>query len=194
MSASLKELIGLSKWAIGFADAVVGTHGGAINKVAEIRKTTKIETGHDAFDKHVSESAAEMVYADIRSRIDRLRKEFAAAYPHGPEPWNAAKLNKLALLAIKHRAGHCNEQVAIVFHHLRGKGVKTLDFMFLTPYPYPADHSFLIINRGMPNAVVCDPWSPWKNYRAYAATPKNLGDYLKMHTYADMESAFTWHA
>jgi hypothetical protein len=191
--SALQEMIQLSKLAVRFVDAVMGPHGGAQNKPGEIRDSVRITTGYDKFDEHVTKTRTDQVRTDLRARLTQLRNEFYQAYPSGPDPWNAGKLNKLAQLAIKYRAGQCNEQVAIAFHHLRGQGVKTIDVAVLQPWPQ-ADHTFLIINLNTPSAVACDPWSPWKGRRSYAATPQNLTQNLQMHHPTGMTSVFTWTA
>lgn len=187
--ATVDDLIRVSKLAIQFVDAIVGPHGGAWNKPHEIKRSVTIKTGYDEFDAHVTQSRTNQVRNDLETRIRSIRQEFLQAHPGGYEPWNAGKLNTLARLAIKHRAGQCTEQVAIAFHHLRVAGVKTIDLMSLH---WPADHAFLIINRGRADAVVCDPWSPWKGRRAYAATPENQSQNLRMHGNTDAASTFKW--
>jgi hypothetical protein len=190
--SKLQELIQLSDLAIKYVDAIMGPHGGAPNKPGEIRDSVKVNTGFEKFDDHITQTKAKQVQTDLEARMKLIRDEFAKAHPAGPDPWTAGKLNQMALLAIKHRAGQCNEQVAIAFHHLRGWGVKMIDLMVLQPRP-PVDHTFLIINFGKPDAVVCDPWSPWKNRRAYAATEQNLKQNMQMHRASGAASAFTWY-
>ena len=189
--ATVDDLIRVSQWAIQFVDAIVGPHGGAWNKPPEIKKSVTIKTGFDEFDAHVTKTRADQVRNDLGTRIGNIRAEFLQAHPGGYDPWNPGKLNTLARLAIKHRAGHCMEQVAIAFHHLRVAGVNTIDLMSLH---WPADHAFLILNRGRAEAVVCDPWSPWKGRRAYAATRQLLTQNLRMHTNTEADSTFTWRA
>jgi hypothetical protein len=187
--STVDDMIRVSELAIKFVDAIVGPNGGAPNKWKEIKETSKINTGYKEFDAHVSKTKAQQVWDDLQDRMTKIREEFAQAYPGGPDPWNAGKLNTLARLAIKYRAGQCHEQVAIAFHHLRVSGVKTIDLMALWS---PSSHAFLIINRGRAEAVVCDPWSPWKRHRAYAATPEKLAQNLSMHPNTYAESTFTW--
>ncbi len=114
---------------------------------------------------------------------------FDEKYPDGAEPWTQQKLVDLARFSTEGHTGQCTEQVAVAFEYLlRMPVTKPLDFMI--ELPRDLDHVFLVVGRQKgkkemprtaqwpidksppwgPDAVVCDPWSPQKDKRAYPAT------------------------
>jgi hypothetical protein len=126
-----------------------------------------------------------LAYPWLMGQVGALREEFLGKYGEEVEPWTEQKLLDLAALARKYHAGHCTEQVAVAFEHLRNHGVKPLDLMI--QMPRSLDHVFLVVGRSEgasrssswtidqappwgADAVVCDPWSPDKANRAYPAS------------------------
>jgi hypothetical protein len=158
---------------------------GATNKpketLAQIKGIQPLQT-----PPQVIQGVFEMEQMQQDNLLGLIRMQFNKKYPQGPEPWTEQKLVDLATIAQQLHAGQCTEQVAVAFTYLlRNRSVKPLDFML--QIPRELDHVFLLVGRQMgtsrtaewpidtsppwgPDAVVCDPWSPRKDKRAYPAS------------------------
>jgi hypothetical protein len=82
----------------------------------------------------------------------------------------------LAQRAAQYGCGNCGEQAAVAFMYLKGRGVRSLDYMNLNNPNGTAIHSFIVIGFDADNgsssgwgdgAVVCDPWDEGQAYAAW---------------------------
>jgi hypothetical protein len=159
---------------------------GAANKPEETLAQIKRIQQPRGTSPQVVQDVFEMELMQQEGFMGFIRSTFAKKYPQGAEPWTEQKLVDLATIARQVHAGQCTEQAAVAFTYLlRNRSVKPLDFML--QQPRELDHVFFVVGRQRgkvnatewpidksppwgPDAVVCDPWSPQKDKRAYPAS------------------------
>jgi hypothetical protein len=188
---TLQDNLKAAQDAVGVVDLVL--FWGATNKPEETLAKIKKYCRGDC-SPPVIQGVFEMEQMQQDNLLGLIRMQFDRKYPQGPEPWTEQKLVDLAMFAQQLHAGQCTEQVAVAFTYLlRNLSVKPLDFMRLLPERL--DHVLLVVGRQEskprrtewpidksppwgPDAVVCDPWSPRKDKRAYPASeiPKVLAE------------------
>ena len=126
------------------------------------------------YPRPLAKVAGLFMYVIGEARVIAMRMEDGA-----PPPMNGAhsginRIRQVANDSIKWGVGNCGEQAAISFTELYNRGVRPLDYMWLTN----RKHAFVVIGRKSDSgedpsawgdeAVICDPW----NNDAYQLMPE----------------------